>query len=325
NAVGAVVSVLRRRGIFVNLLAAGPAAVRFAYLGLNCGVINDGFNPDLLVGASLLITGTSGSDSREQSAIFAARTLGISSLAISDFWGNVPLRFSSRIAEHSEPIRPDVVTALDQAHAIELEAGGFRRTQIALTGQPYFAQLPGIPASRNSYLMPTRSLLVVSQPIAEEQAALRTIAAGAAEAGVHYISVRLHPRATNKEEVFTALRSAGAAVIADSTADIAISAHEHDAVLGISSLALLEACCAGAAVGRIASDTAIWPSSLDELVVPLRNSSEVAAYLLKPRAGSSEHFRAVHRNADLTCADLVMQLLTPDTSCLNDHGQFNFL
>jgi len=309
NAVGATVAALRRAGVAVRLVGAGPALARFARLGLTHEASTGDVEQEMIATADLVLTGTSEYNALEQAALVMAAECGVPSLVISDFWGNQPLRFASRLRGRIREVRPDWVTAIDADNVAELVHAGFRPSQVTITGQPWFGHLVRDSAALVPATSPARSVLIPSQPMAGEAEALDIIAAGVALAGIRRLTVRLHPRAINGEEVIKRLSKSGLTPRIDDAVDIASSAAQHDVVLGMNSAVLIETALAGATVARVRSTAYVFPTALDELITPLDDVDQISAFLRQPQAGSAGAFRIVTAGADERAAAWAIDLL----------------
>jgi len=87
--------------------------------------------------ASLVLTGTSHNElDWEKLFIGTARSLGVPSIAVLDFWSNYVTRFSS--ADDRLGCLPDVVAVMDERARGEMLAAGISPERILVTGQPAF-------------------------------------------------------------------------------------------------------------------------------------------------------------------------------------------
>jgi hypothetical protein len=122
--------------------------------------------------ALLCATSVNGID-HERRLIDAARTMGVPSLALLDFWSNYAPRF--RDGDGRE-IRPDRIAVMDTLAARQMAAAGFSPKQLVITGQPAFDRPSGFqcpPSARRAAvrarlgLSPaTRLIVFASQPLA---------------------------------------------------------------------------------------------------------------------------------------------------------------
>jgi hypothetical protein len=307
NAVAVVALALRAAGVGVDLVGRGPAIARFAALGADYREAGGGDPDSAAAAADVVITGTSEHDVLEQEALAAARRLGVPSLVVLDFWGNMPLRFTSRIGAD---ISPSAVTALDAACAAEAAAAGVPPDRIFTTGSPWFGLLSGSPAARVPHPA-GRRILVPSQPMAGEVGALAVIAAACAAARVSEVRVRMHPRASNRDEVAGILAASGRPVVVDASASVRDSLSACDVVLGMNSAVLIEAALAGWPTARAASADYGLPASLDGLVPPFASAAGMAAFIAAAGAsagGEADVFRALHAGAGGRVADLAILL-----------------
>jgi len=134
------------------LNADGRVAVRALAYGAACAVWADGqlaftsldsttTDVRLEPKTALLMTGTSSPNPLEYEKAFiaAARTQGVPSLAVLDFWSNYAQRFGD--AQGRLVYVPDRVAVMDQWARDELIACGMDRERIVVTGQPAFDDL----------------------------------------------------------------------------------------------------------------------------------------------------------------------------------------
>jgi hypothetical protein len=147
NAVAPVIELLRGEGrVAVTALAYLQAKSLWAARGLDFsdveGDLDDREIMALLdrTAAGLLLTGTSVNRyDLEKRFIAAARTLGIPSLSVLDFWSNYALRFSDAAGRLA--YLPDRIAAMDEQAREEMIADGIDAARIVVTGHPAFDSL----------------------------------------------------------------------------------------------------------------------------------------------------------------------------------------
>lgn len=86
-------------------------------------------------GVDLVITGVGSTDATERILWAAAKSAGISSACIMDYWVNYEMRFTS---SDGSRVYPDVICAIDDFMKREMAAKGIPAEKIVITGQPYF-------------------------------------------------------------------------------------------------------------------------------------------------------------------------------------------
>jgi hypothetical protein len=161
----------REAGLAAQALpeTAGTALDWPALLATFAGTVGEAAAP------RLLLTATSVNGLDWESALWSqARAAGVPSLAVLDFWSNLPPRFQHR----GQPAWPTHLAVMDAAVAAELRAL-FPGAGPALhvTGQPVFDPLPALAARAGEVVPPLRQalglaagerlVLFVSQPLAE--------------------------------------------------------------------------------------------------------------------------------------------------------------
>jgi hypothetical protein len=244
----------------VPVIRAGPAEVIgladarrfFEREGVQCDEVADTTARAALEGRrpETILTGTSREPRRDAEWWDAARSLGIPSVGLVDHCWNLHQRFTDKAPFDS---RPDQIAVIDEASRLELQAQRCP-VPIEVTGHPAFdALLAAPPRGREAARAlwgagrEDRVVLFASEPIAadigpaasiDETAALRMLLDGLGE---WRIVIRPHPR-----DDPAALRgiSNGRAVVDDATPRHAAVAGA-DAVVGITSIFLLEAALAG--------------------------------------------------------------------------------
>ncbi|MEK7658934.1 MAG: NTP transferase domain-containing protein [Patescibacteria group bacterium] len=88
-------------------------------------------------GADLIFTGTSFGDSIEKKIIFEAKEKGIPTISIVDFWTDYTPSFSDPEKRNFKYL-PDYILAVDEIMKKEMEAEGFPKNKIFITGNPSF-------------------------------------------------------------------------------------------------------------------------------------------------------------------------------------------
>lgn len=94
----------------------------------------------------LVLTGTSSQDKNnrdiiEQTITFAARNMGIKSVAVLDFWAGYSERFSNIFADEKFKFLPDKIAILDELARKAMLKEGFPEERLVITGNPYFDSL----------------------------------------------------------------------------------------------------------------------------------------------------------------------------------------
>jgi len=223
--------------------------------------------------ANLLLTGTSmnGVD-LEKKFIAAARELGLPSIAVLDFWSNYRSRFSESAGELD--CLPDRIAIMDEQARSEMVADGFPADRLVITGQPAFDRLAAFresttdesrrAARRAAGVSDDETLVVfVSQPIAEicalrpeltellgfdECTVLAELVAAlerlsVSHGGSIHLLIRPHPRETTGK--FGNFRGAGVKVTVSTDGELPALMDSADLVVGMNSVALVEACYLG--------------------------------------------------------------------------------
>jgi hypothetical protein len=256
-----VMGLARSRGHQVAVAATGPAAAiwRAAGEAIAAGpsvpvgpqpaVPFAGLRPDLLV------TGTGMTDS-DRKLWSAARTIGLRSLAFIDAWTSLAHRFRDKTGQ---PARPDAVAVINEKMRDELAADGFPITRMHVVGQPHLQALARrLAGRRDSHGLHEPPLLAFfSEPLAEDWKAdpygfdeitvvPRLLAALAARGPLRLV-LKAHPREpADKWPAFLAARAVPpnvrVAIVEDSVEKLLT---EVDGVLGMTSMALIEAALVG--------------------------------------------------------------------------------
>ena len=225
---------------------------------------------DLLrqVNANCLLTATSINDERlELQFILATRQLAIPSVSLLDFWTNYRRRFE----DHSgHLVLPNQIAVMDRYAATEIGEAGLDGPEVVVTGQPAF---DGLTPAYRDHLLNRRStmrrdlgvaaedrvLLFLTQPMSlvygedlttpshpgfTEQTVLRDLLRIIGEirrplGGIKLI-IRPHPRESVGEYDWVLDELEGVHVSADGVLHEILTA--ADVVMGMSSVALIEAC-----------------------------------------------------------------------------------
>lgn len=150
NAVAPVIEALRAEGrVAVNALAYRQASITlWTKRNLVFDDLGEGTTRTPAIqrlrnsGTGLLLTATSFNPIEpEKEFIAAARSLGLPSLAVLDFWTNYTRRFSD--ADGRLVYVPDRIAIMDERARDEMVAEGFDTTRLVITGQPAFDELAG--------------------------------------------------------------------------------------------------------------------------------------------------------------------------------------
>lgn len=83
---------------------------------------------------ALVLSSIGSTDGTERVLWASAKTVGIPSVCIMDYWLNYEMRF----ATPSGPIYPDTICVIDELMKEEMIAKGFPAEKLVITGQPYF-------------------------------------------------------------------------------------------------------------------------------------------------------------------------------------------
>jgi hypothetical protein len=159
NALLPVVDVLLKNpAVELNLMAYGWALENWRQqggevLGLDFGISEEAAQQILQENGrpALLLCGTSHKrKSLEQCMIRAARSAGIRSLALLDFWSNYSGRFSDETGKFSA--LPDKIAIMDKLAYREMTQLGIKADRLVITGQPAFDALVDMQAKTSPYL-----------------------------------------------------------------------------------------------------------------------------------------------------------------------------
>jgi hypothetical protein len=181
NAVAPVIELLRAdKRVTVRALAYAEAHVLWAERGLKHDVLGEDTQPAdianyLTEETKFLLTGTSANQyDFEKHFIAAARTEGVRSLSVLDFWSNYALRFSDLAGDLR--YLPDRIAVMDELASFEMQADGIDAERIVVTGHPAWDGLEAVRAEfgpaqrralRQQYRMGDHDWLILyaSQPI----------------------------------------------------------------------------------------------------------------------------------------------------------------
>lgn len=228
-----------------------------------------------------IITATSAEDMTERFIWKASRELDILSMAVLDQWMNYGIRFSgygiSQMDRYREDGRhtylPGMILVMDELARKEAVREGLDESMIAITGQPHFETvLKRVRSFSHSDKTAVKAklgvkdgglvLLYASEPITKDYGPLyrgydeRTVLADIAhgllgaepflEKDVTVV-VRPHPREdhTHYSDVPEELSDGKIKYVVDSTTDSLLLISASDAVVGMSSMFLIEAAMAG--------------------------------------------------------------------------------
>lgn len=293
NAVAAVVRVLRARGVEVIAIAKGPAEAQFRRAGVEFTAFAQGaIERTISAGIDLVLTGTSVVDAVDRAATRFAATWRVPTVALVDYWTNHDLRFSAA----DGVVLPDHVIAIDELCRRALIGDGMPPERIHVLGQPYFSLLL---AERRPAMapVPVRRLLFASQPgpIAADALAAVIRALGSIARPIELV-VRFHPRETEREARLTQLAAAGCPFTVDTAVNPLDTACRVDAIIGISSMILIETSLLGVPTAGFQSDVpALAHYGLCEA---LSGDADVRAFLEGPgRVQPDEHFLEGQRQA----------------------------
>lgn len=239
---------------------------------------------DFLTGQApvCIVTGTSANDFTEKYLWQAAQRFSIPSLAILDQWINYGIRFSPYgimqadlyELDKQHPYLPDAVGVMDDFAKVEMAAEGIPESRIVVTGQPYFETVRkqyGQKGKADLALLQERLgirteewvLLFVSEPLEisygsseylgySEKTILRSVVDTLqALDSMFYrplcLLVKIHPRenAQDVQAAFDSLQFKNIRVVLDFRTNPLEALALSDAVVGMSSMLLLEAALVG--------------------------------------------------------------------------------
>lgn len=264
NALVPVMALARVRGHRVAVAAAGPAAAVWRDAGEMPAA-----GPELPVGGGaavpfagarpdLLVTGAGVGDF-DRNLWRAARAMGLRSLAFVDSWTSLAHRFRDGAGQ---PIRPDAVAVVNETMRDELAAAHVAVADAYVVGQPHLQALARrLAGQRDGHRVHELPLLAFfSEPLAEdwktdpygfdEITVVPRLLAALAAGGSARLVLKAHPREpADKWRTFLAARalppSVCVEVVEDSVERLLV---QVDGVLGMTSMALIEAALAGVPV-----------------------------------------------------------------------------
>ncbi|MBN3926052.1 hypothetical protein [Nostoc sp. NMS4] len=312
NAVAATVAALRAAGTQVEAYAKGPAIHQFQRLVVACTPVSQEHQTIFVpLTGDILLTGTSQYDEFERDAIFWARQKCIPSIAVIDYWANYRQRFQP-LNNPTEPIFPDVITALDKVCAAGMLTDGIPEKRIRVVGQPYFAWLIARQKSRKGILKLPENILFASQPNANEVEILRILIKVLTDyEPLKKFLIRFHPRQGKCRASLDLLAESGLPFAIDESADTLATLHQQDIMLGITSIILIEAALMGIPAGSLVigvDDTLI--TNQRRITIPLNSSEKLREFLYFPQHGKiEEQFFEQQRDADLRVAQLCKSII----------------
>jgi hypothetical protein len=311
NAVAAVIAALGAADVAIDAHAKGPAARRLAEMGVACHAF-EGDHAQVVsaLDADLLLTGTSATDCFELDAISAFAARGLPTLAVLDYPANYAQRFHRAAREGF--VAPDFVATLDEASAAAMVASGISADRILPLGQPYLGWLLRRARRRQTTPVRRRRILFASQPDAHELDALRLVVASLAELERRpALTLRFHPRQTERMTSLAYLANAGIDAVVDDQTPTLACLEAHDVVLGITSTILIEAALLGRPTASVLSGEVDDPLAAIRpgLIPALRSTREVRDFLeASPRPRATSPFTRAQRDADRRVAHLCLAL-----------------
>jgi hypothetical protein len=296
NAVAAETAALRARGVDVIAIAKGLAENQFRRLAVEFVPFHPEAVDAVLAGnVDLVLTGTSVADSLDRDATAAARARGIPSVTLIDYWMNHDTRFG--VARPPKEVLPDYLIAIDERCRRQMVSEGLPDERTHVLGQPYFSVLLARAAGRTGGPGPVERLLYASESGAAATRALDTLlrALGSLESPVELI-VRFHPREGERADRLDRLRRAGCPFVVDESFDPLETARAADAVIGVSSMILIETSLLGVPTAAFGGDVRALADY--GLSVPLASEEDVIAFLQAPRLSAPDAaFLARQRDA----------------------------
>lgn len=254
-----VMALLRDAGHRLSLAAAGPAATIWPRVGEPVSTMaDDGDAGSLLdrLAPDLVVTGTSFSG-LERRLWAAARSRGIGSLAAIDAWTDPRCRFAGPDGDDEQP---DVLCVLDEGMRDDILAGGWCRSRLCVTGQPHLqAVTRRLREARRERKRADRPVVAFfSEPVRQDHGGIAAVGYdqdmvadaildGLAGAPPLTLLVQPHPR--EDPDVWRAWQAQKEEsdrlriVISDRPTDAVLA--ECDAVLGMTTMVLVEAVLAG--------------------------------------------------------------------------------
>jgi hypothetical protein len=305
NAVAAETAELRARGVDVAAIAKGPAQNQFRRQNVEFTPFHDGLVEVFLDrGVDLLLTGNSAVDPLERTATLLAAARGIRSVALVDYW----LHHDQRFLVGKERVLPDFMVAIDEQCRREMMAHGLPAERIQTLGQPYFSVLLSRAREHGGRTAAVRRLLFASESGQTATLALAaTLRAVAAWAHPIDLVVRFHPRETERGSRLAELQRSGCQFRVDDAFDPLETARTCDAVIGVSSMILIETGLMGVPTASFGFDA---PALIEYgLCVRLASEQDIATFLKAPRTAlADERFLAAQRDASVRVADFCMSL-----------------
>jgi hypothetical protein len=295
NAVAAVTALLRSQGIDVLALTKGPARRQFELQHVPSVEASDGALAAMVQSpVSIVITGTSEQHSFEREAVLAARRSGIPSVAIVDYWMKHRQRFR---AADGTWVLPDHVVAIDEMCRAQMLAEGVPEARIHVLGQPYFSVLLRRSMQIDARNSPARRVLFVSEPGAVAAEALDATLEGLASLPRPLeLTIRFHPRESERGDRLHRISRAGLGFTVDDAPDPLTTVCNSDAVIGVTSMLLIESSLVGVPTAGFGGDV----RALMEygLCTPMSSAQDVAAFVTAPRCSAADgEFLAAQREA----------------------------
>ncbi len=279
-----------------TVVGLGHAQAFFRQIGVACH-LEDDTDPSVAgrvldeVRPQVLLTGTSLKITRDAAWWEAAHALGIPSVALLDHWTAFGERFTVTNAFDK---LPDAVAVMDEHAREQMLALGCPARKVVVTGQPAFDELvrQGLPdgaAVREEWGAAANETVIVfaSEPQAHdfgaglgytETDALQMVAGMMRDLSARLV-VKPHPR-EKPEGLAVVLNGAGISghIETDMTPRQVMAG--ADAVIGMTSIFLLEAALAGRhALSVQPGKRADWTVQLRELIPTVTSTPEVAAWL----------------------------------------------
>lgn len=258
-----------------------PAAVRPPREAVRKEYLEEVFNrsqPRLLIAGSTPSRGNQ-PDTLEQFGIMEARSRGIPSIGILDYWGVYGRRFGSRDGAVDPSLVPDWICALDSKCRADLLAFGIPRERIIVTHNPWLDRIvrARTPAPHPVLQASGRRVLLVMQPLAPAspdtvkefwRSALRAIESSVAAlpgALRHRVIVWKHPAQAGGFDPFTSAGYHNVDVMAVEDRSAGILAHV-DVLVTVHSTVAYEAVHYGTPCVSLRLGVAdMPPSPMDEL------------------------------------------------------------
>lgn len=299
NALLAAAAGARARGDTVVCVAAGPAAAQWRAAGEVClSTLEELLGGHRDAPFDLLVTATGFSDF-EKNMWSRCRARGLASLAVIEAWSNFKPRF---LAADGDLVLPDAIAVVDEESRQALNGAPWRPVPVHVVGQPHLQRMAqDLRAARAARVRSGPPLVAFfSEPIDSDYGRERRgfdqfeiaarLTAALARAGNGRIAIKPHPRedAGAWRRWLDTLPAQGVATLdASDTSDLLIRA---DAVIGMTSMVLLEAALGGAPtlslqVGRTETVHPIIERCLD--VVTRAEDMDRALATLTARIGQS--------------------------------------